>query len=91
MSDSFELVGRCPVCGGPEAADGVSSAYSASTIDSSDKLVPLVWSVFYNQNVCRLCKIEGEDKMVDDVRIGADNEREQERQQMGYRRTYETN
>lgn len=94
MSDAeFPLVGECPICLGPSGADvDDNDAYiTRSQDDDTDKYVELVWSEYYEQHVCRLCAQEGRDKMVDDVRNEDDLEKEQERQEMGFTNTYETN
>lgn len=89
----FPLIGQCPVCPGPTGADvDDNSAYVTRSQDNAnDKDVELVWSEYYEKHVCRLCAQEGRDKIVDDVKIEADEEAEQERQSMGFTNTYETN
>ncbi len=86
-----QLVGRCPVCSPPESNTEANDAYSASTINDSDKDVYLEWSNYYQIYVCRLCRIHGEDRTVDDVRNDEDREREKRRMKMGFKKTYVTN
>lgn len=85
------LMGRCPVCSGPEASTGQSDAYVSVTLDNSDKDVELVWSEYYQLYVCRLCKIRGIDLTVDAVRDKDDRDKKTERQQMGFVKSYTTN
>ena len=95
MSEPIEkdnqLVGRCPVCAAPEASDWHNDAYNASTIESSDKDVYLVWSEYYQLYVCRVCREEGINLTVDAIRDHESNEKEAERQRMGFTQTYVTN
>ena len=86
-----QLVGRCPICPDPESSTDHSDAYNGSTIADSDKDVYLVWSAYYQQWVCRLCKIEGIDFTVDDIRDQDDRNKEISRTRMGFRQTYVTN
>ena len=114
-NESFDLVGRCPVCGGPTSADytlvegdgygeglygegpyGGLSIYNnlcfvGNELDASDLLVPLVWSAYYRNYVCRLCFVQGQDLNVDPIRRNRDNQKIRERQRMGYRNTYVRN
>lgn len=89
----FPLIGQCPICPGPAGADVAdNSAYITCAQDNSnDKEIELVWSEYYEQFVCRLCAQEGCDKIVDDIRNEDGQEKEQERQAMGFTNTYETN
>ncbi len=89
--ESNPLIGRCPVCAGPEAQDGANDAYVASTMYDSDQLLPLVYSAYYEQNVCQLCKKQGEDFQADEVRDDDSAEKESIRQEYGTRHVYDPN
>ncbi len=86
-----QLVGKCPICSGPEPSSGDSVAYNPSTIVDSDKDYYLEWSHYYQQYVCRLCKIDGIDLDVDEIRDEDEEEKEYSRQKMGFLRTYTKN
>ncbi len=86
-----QLVGRCPICQAAAASTVHSSAYVGCTINDSDKDVYLVWSEYYQQNVCRVCNEEGKILTVDAVRDNDDRKKESERQKMGFVKTYTKN
>lgn len=85
------LVGKCPICTGASASADHNDAYEASTIVDSDKDVYLIWSEYYQQYVCRVCREDGINLTVDAIRDNEDRERDSERQKMGFVKTYTTN
>lgn len=94
MTDTPEfqdLYGLCPACSGAESPDPDNTAFSAVDIASSDKYQKLFWSDHYQTYVCRTCKIAGEDEDTDMIKNERDQEAEEDRQRMGYGRTYEPN
>ena len=86
-----QLVGRCPICPAPSPDENASDAYVASTIVDSDKDMYLVWSVYYELYVCKLCEKEGRDLGSDPIRDQEDVDRESRRYRMGFKNTYVTN
>lgn len=114
--ESFDLVGRCPVCGGISSStdypliegDGYGEglygdgpygglaitnnlSFKGLTIADNELEIPLVWSMYYRNYVCRLCFIEGQDLMIDPIRRNDENRKIRERQKMGYVNTYTCN
>lgn len=87
----FQLVGKCPICSWPQESTGHSSAYSGRELSQSDKDFYLVYSAYYQQNVCPQCYREGLDKIPDDSRHERDQQLSQERQSMGFLLTYTKN
>ena len=88
---TFPLIGKCPVCSGPTGADWANDAYVESTMYDSDQLLPLVWSAYYEQNVCQLCEKEGRDISIDETRDNDSAEKEEIRQEAGYTHVYDPN
>ena len=91
-SDSFsELVGLCSVCANNTGYEGDNPVYNDADFSDSDKLQPLYWSTHYDMHVCQLCLKQGIDIDRDCIRDDVDQERDQDRQEMGFVRTYTKN
>lgn len=86
-----QLVGRCPICGDPESSTDHNDAYVGATVNDSDKDFYLVWSIYYQLYVCRVCRVDGENITIDDIRDADDVIKEKKRQKMGFVDTYTTN